>query len=159
MQQSAVGMFPRATLLLKLKRSWSVRKQVVASFFLKPGHIATMPLPDICTVQCWVVQLWRNWKERPLWTHAASQRCMYTHCYGSNGFILAINKTQLVSIHLILQTSLPAAGSCSHMPPPKIKNKKNYRKSDLEHRNCCPRIHECYWHHKTRHHETTRAVV
>ena len=43
-QQSAVGVFPDENLPAKFKRSRSDSKNIIACFFLKFGHVATIPL-------------------------------------------------------------------------------------------------------------------
>ena len=44
--QSAIWLFPESPLSRKLKRSRSAQKKMVACFFEKSGHVATIALED-----------------------------------------------------------------------------------------------------------------
>ena len=50
-QQSAVWVFPDENPPVKFKRSRSACKQMIACFFAKFGHVATIPLEDRKTVK------------------------------------------------------------------------------------------------------------
>ena len=49
-QRSAVWVFPDEISAVKFKRNRSASKQMIACFFAKFGHVATIPLEDLKTV-------------------------------------------------------------------------------------------------------------
>ena len=72
MQQSAVWVFPDENPPVKFKRNRSASKQMIACFFAKSGHVATIPLEDRKTVtaHCYVnhclPKIFQAWcKRRP----------------------------------------------------------------------------------------------
>ena len=71
-QQSAVWVFPDENPPVKFKRNRSASKQMIACFFAKFGHVATIPLEDRKTVTAdWYVnhclpKVFQAWcKQRP----------------------------------------------------------------------------------------------
>ena len=79
-QQSAVLVFPDENPLVKFKRNRSASKQMIACFFAKLGHSATIPLEDRKTVTAdWYVNhclpnIFQAWcKRRP-------ERVSVVHC-------------------------------------------------------------------------------
>lgn len=69
-RQSQVWLFPGETPPLKFKRSRSVGKKMVATFFSSKGHVATIPVEDRRTVNAdWYVNqcipsVLENWRKR-----------------------------------------------------------------------------------------------
>lgn len=69
-QQSAVWLFPGEDPPVKFKRARSVGKKMVAVFFAKSGHVATIPLEEQHTVTAdWYTQrclptVFRAWQQR-----------------------------------------------------------------------------------------------
>ena len=82
-RQSSIWIFPGENPPQKFRRSRSVGKRMVASFFSKTGHVATIQVEDRLTVNVdWYVnrcilqvpEVWRNKRRRPclrglLWHH------------------------------------------------------------------------------------------
>ena len=69
-QQSAVWVFPRENPPVKFKRNRSACKQMIAHFFAKFGHVATIPLEE----------------RRRLWpTDMSTTVCLKSSRHGVNG--------------------------------------------------------------------------
>ena len=109
-QQSVVWVFPDENPPVKFKRNRSASKQMVACFFAKVGHVATIPLEDIKTIMAdWYVnhclpKVFQAWCKRHLRTGV---RGLLLHHDNASADTAAVNLDFLATSDVQLVTHPP----------------------------------------------------